>query len=292
MANVFFQSKYLWEYQSREQGFSLLNEHFVNSLGQSVFQDVSPLTNEPTFGQPRTFYTDVYLLITQYRSADISFCRLFPLMWELNPHQRWINVLVEADLYSDLFLEKIPDTGKRDAEIEVIAGLLVQDAAKGILGANSNEYPLIRRAILPMERIQAVEDWRWGPLKSSLLHRLPNGYSACTLDFWKMLSSTEPENFFVRFLQDIFLDLPLETSEIRWRTIVQYYKSYANTVQKLVEQFLARDGFSLWLEEIARLDAGFAGVDDGLQWLSSLYEALSQRSFSKLSCYGHIEPKT
>ena len=288
MPNIFFRAKSLWDAGERESAFFLLNDYLEKSLGHPVFQDASPLYKGSPFGQPRDFYTEVYLLITTYRIPDVSFGSLFRLIWILNPHQRWITALLEADLYSRFYFEESSEKlNIRKAELNAIADVLVEAALKGLLGSDPNEEPFIRRAVLPIERIQEIEDWTWGPLKSILLERLPKAYAACSSDFWVQLAATELEEFVIRFLQDIFLDLSVENGELRWKVIVRYRSSYANTVKNSLERLLSNNLDSDWLTEIVRVDAGFTSVTDGAAWLAALSLALRLEDFSDLLSYYH-----
>lgn len=282
MPNIFFEAKSLWEAGERERGFLLLNDYLENQLKHPVFQDASLLYKEPPFGKPRDFYTEVYLLITAYRLPDVSFCSLFPLIWQLNPHQRWINALLEADLYSEFYFEESEKRLNRQVELEIIADVLLKAAFKGLLGSDLNEEPFIRRAVLPIERIEEINDWTWGILKSILLERLPEAYANCPLNFWVQLAKTELEEFVSRFLQDVFLDLPIETAALRWKVIVCYRSSYADTVKNSIEKLLADNHNFDWLTEMVRVDAGITSVSNGFVWLKALSLALQQENFSSL----------
>ncbi|GEM_PF-6742355 len=282
MPNVFFKAKYLWDVGDRKLAFLMLNNYFENKLECPVFQHTCEFYEIFHFGQPNNFYTEVALLVTTCRLPEVSFCCLFSEIWDLDPHQRWINILLNTELCSDYYLAEPSEKLRKNADFKLVTELLVKAALKGILGDNPNEEPFVRRAVLPIDRIQEVGNSAWGTLKEMLLERLPEAYSACPPDFWAQLALREPEEVVMRFFHDVFLDIPVETAELRWKSIIRYHPSYADAIHNSLRKLLTLNGSPNWLTTMVKIDAGFTLVNDGAAWLESLSVALKKVNFKTL----------
>ncbi len=305
MPNVFFRAKLLWQAGEREPGFLILNDYLEKEIGQPVFT-AAPRLLDISLDSGMRFESAVWAMLNDSEILQAPFGQVFSIIWNLNPNQTWIQLLLNRNFYNDDYFwsvygqneDFVIKVSENDFEIdrelatsllkndfEMIADVLIASALKGILGSNASEQPNNGRAVLPVEDIQEVKEDNWGSLKAMLLERLPKAYADCPPDSWTQLASNEPEEVVMRFLHDLFSEFghSIAVAETRWKVIVRDHGAYANAVRTALENLLNRKYDPEWLTEIVRVDAGFTSVKDGAAWLKSLSMALRQEDFSELS---------
>jgi hypothetical protein len=310
MPNVFFRAKLLWQAGEREPGFLILNDYLVKEIGQPVFVAARRLLYS-SLDPGMSFEDAVWAMLNDSEILQAPFGQVFSIIWNLNPNQIWILLLLNRNFYNDDYFwsvygqneDFVIKVSENDFEIErewatsllkndfeMIADVLIASALKGILGSNASEGPNNGRAVLPLEDIQEVKEENWGSLKAMLLERLPKAYADCPPNFWTQLASNEPEEVVMRFLHDLFSEFghSIAVAETRWKVIVRDHGAYANAVRTALENLLNRKYDPEWLREIVHVDAGFTTVKDGAAWIKALSMALHQQDFSELadSCSG------
>lgn len=281
----------------------MLNNYLEDEIKQSVFEAARLL--DSSLDPEMSFETAVWVMLNDGEILKAPFGKVFSIIWNLNPNQTWIQLLLIRDFYNDdyfwsvygeneAFIDKVSETDfEIDRELatsflvsdfETIADVLAASALKGILGPNASERPNNGRAVLPIEDIREVKDENWGPLKAILLERLSKAYVECPIDFWIRLANDEPEEVVIRFLHDLFSEFghPMEVAEMRWRAIVRDHAAYANAVCLALEKLLSTTYDPKLLTEIVRVDGGFIEVNNGAAWLEMLSSALRQENFSGL----------
>ena len=304
MPNVFFQSKLLWQTGERRSAIEMLNSYLEKKIGQLAFVAAPRLLNS-SLDPKMSFESGVWAMFNDNETLKAPFGQVFSIIWNLDPNQTWIQLLLNRDFYNDdyfwsvygeneTFIEKISENDfeiEREfaasllaSDFETIADLLIASARKGILGSNASERPNNGRAVLPIEDIQEVKYENWGTLKAILLERLPKAYAECPVNFWVKLADDEPEEVVMRFLHDLFSEFghSMEVAEIRWKAITRDHKAYANAVCLALEKLLNTPYDPEWLTEIVRIDGGFMKVNNGAAWLEMLSSSLQQKSFSEL----------
>jgi hypothetical protein len=289
MPTAYFRAKYLWNHGERDPAFELLRQAIAGSIGADPF--VRP--DYWMAGASSAFESVVVDLLTGtfLNSARpfllAPFGRVWAALWKLDHFDYWLHVLLGYNFFAapealGFDEEELAAPANDDLDFEAIVGVLDETARKGGLSPNLEDRPNGGRAVLALEKIDAVDDARWGALKPRLRTRLAAAYAASPADPWKRRVEDEPDGVVIELLHDLFgrHGSPNSAIQPRWDAINARHPAYANAVRAALQKLL-RAASTADLTPIVTFDAG-RDVPDGAAWLQALAKALDTGAFLDL----------
>jgi len=291
MPGEFFRAKYVWEHGDREQAFELLRQAIGAKIGTDPFARPDYLTAGSRVGRYESFVASLLpgTFINSARPFLLApFGRVWAALWELDQYIEWIDILLQYDFFRapeaiGFDEEEFAPPANDERDFNAIVQVLEASARKGELSPAPEDEPNGGRPVLTLERIDAVEDARWGALKPRLRARLAEAYAASPTAPWKRRIDEDPEGVAINFLHDLFSRYggsPNSAVAGRWEAICRLHSAYADAARKALAKLLS-SVTAAHAVDIVKFDAR-RDVPDGIAWLQGLAKALDTGVFSDL----------
>jgi hypothetical protein len=280
MPTLFFRAKALWESGRMRDGFELLHRHLADQLDRPVFLEPTHLFAST---QPLQFETSVEILLAAARPGETTpllqapFARVLSVLWQLDPYQGWLDLLVHYD-FGTAAREELELPANDQNDFLALADALAASAKCGVLSSDPSERMFGGRAVLS---IGEFSNDKAGPLKTLLQERMPAGFAACPQDFWSRLAADDPQGVTERFLHHLLGRRRYTNLESLWWLIARHHPDYAEAARRALDRVLSSLGPEA-LTEMVRVDAACPGVADGSRWLRTLRAAMDGGSFAGL----------